>query len=130
MTKKESKQKVELEDIIGLVRSEEPTDSVELKKESSKGNSKERYTYGVDEYAGELVELRDNGKCIAYFLNDDETCSQIKTVCELLNKYENAIKRKSNEIAVLEEVNRLCLEVIGGVKAYIQLKEMGMIEDE
>ena len=80
-----------------------------------------RKRYANVEFVNDVVRLEDNG----HFKDYDEDKLE-----ELLNYFEDIRKRKGKEIAKLKEINRLCFEVIDGVKAYIKLKEMGWIWDE
>ena len=81
-------EKTNIDDIIGIVKTEEKTDSVELKKEYYKNQSKDKhYTYldySKDGYIGSFYEV---GKPLTN-----------KAVCDLLNEQNTRIKELENEL--------------------------------
>ena len=81
-------EKTNIDDIIGLVKTEEKTDSVELKKEYYKNQSKDKhYTY--------LNYSRD-GYIGSFYKNDKPLTT--KEVWDILNEQEEMIKRLKNEL--------------------------------
>ena len=75
--------KAELEDVIGIVHTDEVTDSVELKKEYYKNQSKDKhYTY---------LNYSKDGYIGSFYENDKPLTT--KEVWEILNGQEELIKR-------------------------------------
>ena len=99
-------EKTNIDDIIGIVKTEEKTDSVELKKEYYKNQSKDKhYTYLDYSKEGYIGSFYENGKSLTN-----------KEVCDLLNEQDNRIKSKERVIKAYED--------------YIKtLKEDGVLDD-
>ena len=94
-------EKTNIDDIIGIVKTEEKTDSVELKKEYYKNQSKDKhYTY--------LNYSRD-GHIGSFYLNDKPITN--KEVWDLLNEQEETInelkQRNQRQYERLKELTDL-----------------------
>ena len=97
-------EKTNIDDIIGIVKTEEKTDSVELKKEYYKNQSKDKhYTY--------LNYSRD-GHIGSFYLNDKPITN--KEVWDLLNEQEETInelkQRNQRQYDRLKELTELMYE--------------------
>lgn len=88
------KQKTSVDDIIGIIKTEEKTDSVELKKEYYREQSKDKhYTY--------LNYSRD-GYIGSFFVNDKPMTN--KEVWELLNALHEENEQLKKELKVYRKI--------------------------
>ena len=99
----EERLKVELEDIVGIVEIDDVTNSVELKKEYYREQSKDKhYTY---------LDYSRDGHIGSFYLNDKPITN--KEVWDLLNEQEETIQTQKDYIirmghgTIFEEMKRL-----------------------
>lgn len=89
-----NRKKVELNDVIGLIKTDKPTDSVKLKKEMYEGQQQYKY---LDLLETEAISINDD-ECL-YF----NEFGSVKKVCNLLNKQQIIIKCLYEENIEFEE---------------------------
>lgn len=90
-------EKTNIDDIIGIVKTEEKTDSVELKKEYYKNQSKDKhYTY---------LNYSKDGYIGSFYLNDKPLTN--KEVWDLLNSQEEIITEQKEYLTRMGQGNHL-----------------------
>ena len=78
----------------------------------------------------ERFELKKVGSKLVVRDKSAETDLDLERAVNKLNYLEKLRKNKSSRIHELQENQRLCLEIIDGVRAYFKLKRKGLIWDD
>lgn len=87
--------KVKVEDIIGIVKTDKPTNSVILKKSLyTPFLTDDRFISNVDNVDDTIIDIYEDGELLAYFILDDYTQEQVDIIIDKLNSLYNKFKRQ------------------------------------